>query len=297
MSSERVEVYFEHGPVFVQEVRRPYSAVLENGIALEEHFFGGPGQSANFRVTASKEVSEWNQVAPAHRSLTAVLEKVRLLWPIVGGLRVEMPFVSNQEAVEQALLANEGKRRVSASASCPIEWSGTYSKMPLADAVAALRRLRVESTAGKILWLCAEWFEMADASQQPLDMFMKAFPPLDLLATRHHKTVERSPEVERVLSEIRQVIETNATVLGKRRRDILLSSLNGTALRDKFEAFVGDRLRREADSLASAFRDLNETRNLVFHEAGAVSMEQAREAKLLLWKCIRAELGHLADGT
>jgi hypothetical protein len=179
----------------------------------------------------------------------------------------------------------------------PVESSGTYSRMPLAGAVAALRRLPVESTIGQTIWLCMEWFEMAEAARQPLDMFMKAFPPLDLLATRHHKGSERIPEVERVLSEIRQVIDTNAAVLGERRRQILVSSLNGTALRDKFETFVSERLGEEADSVADIFRDLNQTRNRVFHEAGAVNMEQARQAKVLLWKCLRAELGHLSADT
>jgi hypothetical protein len=38
-----------------------------------------------------------------------------------------------------------------------------------------------------VLWLCVTAYEMASAAAQPLDKFMKAFPALDLLASRHHK--------------------------------------------------------------------------------------------------------------
>jgi hypothetical protein len=299
-SGKRVEVYLEQGPVTVQSVTPPLRVELDNGVTLEERFFGGPSASANFRLTASKEVFNVSEVHPTYEVLEETMETLRLIWPFAGGSRVEGPIVSNHERIFREFLAEQGKGHISSSWSLPVEWGSTYEGMPLSKAVSLLRKLgklpgdRTPREDRDSLWLCIEWYEMATIARRPLDKFMKAFPPLDLLASTHHQEAyQRSQEVEEVLGQIKKIIDDNRSILGERTARALRSKLmEELSLRDMFEHFLNQRFPAEANQLADAFARLNKIRNEIFHEARheAIDREGAETACRLLYKSLRGTL-------
>jgi hypothetical protein len=81
-------------------------------------------------------------------------------------------------------------------------------------------------------------------------------------------------------------------LLGARAVQALSNGLRVAALRDKFEAFVKDRVPQEAQALTESFRRFNKLRNDVFHRArfGAIDSEAAEETRKLLERCLQAEL-------
>jgi hypothetical protein len=133
---EMLTVFFEDGPVRVTTFDSPTTFTLQEGISVQEEFFGTPTASAYYRVTASKQVSTLAQVAPTLVLLKRILERLQLLWPFAGGTRVPRPLIDNYEQVRDSLLAREGLHHVSRAATSPIEIGATYTRMPLRGAVA-----------------------------------------------------------------------------------------------------------------------------------------------------------------
>jgi hypothetical protein len=65
VDTERVEAYFEDGPVLVKTMSTPASSVtLDDGIVLEERLLGDE-TGGKYRLSASTAVSTAADVAPA----------------------------------------------------------------------------------------------------------------------------------------------------------------------------------------------------------------------------------------
>jgi len=300
-----VEVSFRQEWIDVASPASSAAIGLDGGIVVREEYLPSPTVHGVFVIIASKAATRARDVEAIHGELLKLMEDLRLVWYFAGGYPIRAHAASNHESIRDRLFeAEHGHPPCSQSflhtrnVRCP------YRQMPLRDAVSLLRGLgRLPSGAGEpdehrqALWTCLEALHAATIAAGPVERFMRAFPALELLATTHYGDPKLSPAVKGVLCHIRRIIAESSELLGARGVDVLKGGLEVTALRDKFEAFVKDRLPQDTQVLAESFRTYNRLRNNVFHKArfSAIDADSAEATRQLLEKCLEAELGPILE--
>ncbi len=302
--AERVEASFRQEWIDVPSPTTPGANVtLEGGVFVREEYSPSSTVHGVFLVVASKAATRASDVTAIHQELIALMENLRLVWYFAGGYWIRTPPDSNFESVSDRLFeAEHGHPPL--SVSLPFSWRviGPYRGMPLTDAIVLLRglgRLGADTPDDhkRALWTCLEAFHAATIAPGPVEKFMRAFPALDLLASTHYGEPQLDPGAKSVLRHIRNLLNKSRSLLGERAVDVLRGGLKVAALRDKFEAFVKDRLQQEVQVLNDSFRKYNLLRNDVFHEArfSAIDNDAAEATHQLLERCLQAELGLILE--
>jgi hypothetical protein len=301
---ERIEVSFRQEWIDVPSPAAPAAVMkLDGGVYVREEYSPSPIVHGVFIVVASKAGTRASDVKAIHGELLALMEDLRLVWYFSGGYWIRTPAESNFESVRDRLFeAEHGHPPFSASFLHTCNVIGPYRQMPLRDAISLLRGLgKLNADAPdehkSALWTCLEAFHAATVAAGPTERFMRAFPALDLLASTHYGEPQLDPGAKSILRHIHGLLKKGRSQLGERAVEVLRGGLKVAALRDKFEAFVKDRLPQEAQALTDSFRKYNQLRNDVFHKArfGAIDSDAAEATRQLLERCLQAELGLILE--
>jgi len=122
-----------------------------NEIVIREEFPGVEG-SAFYFLTLERPVTDADEISSSDEKLRGALQRLTEVWEFAGGsllgnpqrqrlLSATLPpFETNTEEVERNILAAEGLKKVSRTATVPIAWSATYNRMPLETAIKLCRR-------------------------------------------------------------------------------------------------------------------------------------------------------------
>ena len=127
-------------------------------VGFEE--FPADAESAFYKITLEKPVSDFSNVRRAEQELTEALLSVAAAWPFSGGSHLMLEnrtiilshnFSSNAAIVEERLMEDSGSRIVSAHSTGNIGFGSTYAQPPLALAARIAVHMREDFETSQLL--------------------------------------------------------------------------------------------------------------------------------------------------
>jgi hypothetical protein len=160
--SNAVRIVLKHGPILMPSLQRAgveASHALWQGITAAE-FYPPNVESAYYVISLEKRLVRSDEAFIVEAELCQALKLLAKAWPFSGGSfmhfetyeRVDAPlYESNANEIESKLLAQEGRRRVVASASMGALIAATYRHPPLATASCLAQAMVSDPALDKLL--------------------------------------------------------------------------------------------------------------------------------------------------